>query len=559
MERDFLFEQEGLRGLERKVAEWEKDPTLSAERCPGFATASGMPVERVYTPLHIGKLQYLEDLGLPGQYPFTRSVHPTGYRGRLWTMRMFAGYGTAEETNARFKYLLEHGETGLSVAFDYPTLIGYDTDAPEARGEFGKCGVAVSSLRDMEMLFDGIPLDKVTTSMTINGPAAVIWAMYIVAAEKRGIPMSRLGGTIQNDILKEYISQASYIFPPRPSLRLIADTFEFGSEYLPLWNTISISGYHIREAGATAQQELSFTLANGFTYVQTGIERGLSVDEFAPRLSFFFNCHNDFFEEISKFRAARRIWAKEMRRRFGAQEERSCWLRFHTQTAGCTLTEQQPENNIIRTTIQALAAVLGGTQSLHTNSMDEALALPSEKAVRIALRTQQIIAHESGVANTVDPLGGSFMVESLTNQMEQAAYDYFGKIDSLGGVIPAIEQGFLQREIAQSAYRYQQEIEGKGRIVVGVNDYVLDELPEIPILSMIEEGRERHIARLNEVRHQRDNRAVRQRLDELHGAAKGDTNLMPYLLEAVRAYATLGEICGVLRHVFGEYKEPIIV
>ncbi|NQT48672.1 MAG: methylmalonyl-CoA mutase family protein [Chloroflexi bacterium] len=555
---DFLFDQEGLKDLEHRTSEWEKGVAPSAERKAGFFTGSGVPIERVYTPLHIDKLQYLRDLGLPGQYPFTRGVHDTGYRGRLWTMRMFAGFGTAEETNARFKYLLEHGETGLSVAFDYPTLIGYDTDAPEAIGEFGKCGVAISSLRDMEILFDGIPQDEVTTSMTVNGPAAVIWAMYIVAAEKKGIPMSKLGGTIQNDILKEYMAQASYIYPPGPSLRLVADTIEFGTQHLPLWNTISISGYHIREAGATAQQELAFTLADGFTYVQIGMERGLNVDEFAPRLSFFFNCHNDFFEEVAKFRAARRVWAREMKERFGAKEERSCWLRFHAQTAGCTLTGQQVENNIVRTTLQALAAVLGGTQSLHTNSMDEALALPSEKAVRIALRTQQIVAHEIGVTNSVDPLGGSFLVESLTDQMEQAAGEYFQKIDSLGGVVPAIEQGFFQRAIAQSAYRYQQEVERKERIVVGVNDYVMDEPIDIPVLTEVAEGKQRHLDRLNQLRRERDNREVRQILENLRLAAKGDANLMPCILDAVSAYATLGEICGVLRDVFGEYTELII-
>ncbi|HJX69501.1 MAG TPA: methylmalonyl-CoA mutase family protein [Dehalococcoidia bacterium] len=557
--RGVVSESRKIEEVEQRAAAWEKKVSSLPERKPGFFTTSNLSVERVYTPAHIAEMNYLEDLGFPGEPPFTRGVHPTGYRGRLWTMRLFSGYGSAEETNARFKYLLEQGETGLSVAFDYPTLVGYDTDAPEAKGEFGKCGVAVSSLRDMEILFDGIPLDRVTTSMTINGPAAVIWAMYIVAAEKRGIPTEKLGGTIQNDILKEYIAQASYIFPPKPSLRLVVDTFEFGSKHLPLWNTISVSGYHIREAGSTAQQELAFTLADGFTYVQAGIERGLEVDEFAPRISFFFNCHNDLFEEIAKFRAARRIWAREMRQRFGAEKERSWWLRFHTQTAGSSLTAQQPENNIVRTVIQALAAVLGGTQSLHTNSMDEALSLPSEKAVRIALRTQQIIAHESGVVNAVDPLGGSFMVEALTNQMEQAAHEYFKRIDSLGGVITAIERGFFQREIAQSAYRYQQEIENKERIIVGVNDYVLDEPIDMPILRMNEEGKQRHLERLNQVRRERDNRAVQQRLSELHSAAQGDKNLMPYILEAVRAYATLGEVCGVLRQVFGEYKEiPIL-
>ncbi|MBT9161493.1 MAG: acyl-CoA mutase large subunit family protein [Dehalococcoidia bacterium] len=467
-----------------------------SERRSNFTTASGLPIKRVYTAGQITDPDCQADLGMPGEYPFLRGVHRTGYRGQLWTMRMFAGFGTAEETNSRYRYLLEHGQTGLSVAFDYPTLDGYDTDHPLARGEFGKCGVAISSLADMELLFDGIPLDQVTTSMTINGPAAVVWAMYIAAAEKRGIPMEKLGGTIQNDILKEYMAQFSFIFPPEPSMRLVVDTIEFGSRYLPRWNTVSISGYHIREAGSTAVQELAFTLADGLTYVQAAIDRGLKVDDFAPRLSFFFNSHNEFFEEIAKFRAARRIWAREMKERFGASE-RSQWLRFHTQTAGCTLTAQQPENNIIRTTLQALAAVLGGTQSLHTNSMDEALALPSEKAALIALRTQQLIAHESGVANSVDPLGGSFMVETLTNQIEEAVYEYFDKIDSLGGVIAGIENGFFQREIAEAAYRYQGEIETRDRIIVGINEYELDEPIEIPILEMDKEGERRQISRLN--------------------------------------------------------------
>jgi len=545
--------------IKQMSSEWEKKTLSLPERKMHFVSGSGIPVERVYTPTHIAELDYLEDLSFPGEYPFTRGVHPMGYRGRLWTMRQFSGFGTAEETNARFKYLLDQGQTGLSVAFDYPTLVGLDTDDVEAIGEFGKCGVAISSLRDMEILFDGIPLDKVSTSMTINGPAAVLWAMYIVAAEKQGVTMDKLNGTIQNDILKEYIAQASYIFPPEPSLRIVVDTFEFGSKYLPQWNVISISGYHIREAGATAQQELAFTLADGFTYVQAGIERGLSVDEFAPRLSFFFNCHNDFFEEIAKFRAARRIWAREMRQRFGATEKRSQWLRFHTQTAGSSLTIQQPENNVIRTAIQALAAVLGGTQSLHTNSMDEAIALPSELAVRIALRTQQVIAQESGVTNSVDPLGGSYMVEALTDQMEKAAFDYFERINSLGGVIPAIEQGFFQREIAQSAYQYQQEIENKERVIVGVNDYVVDGLTRIPILSMDEEGMQRQMKRLNKIRRERDNRAVQEKLSDLQSAAREDKNLMPFIIETVRAYATLGEICGVLREVFGEYRESLVI
>ncbi len=516
-------------------------------------TDSGIPIEPVYTPEHLSGFDYERDLGLPGRYPFTRGIHATGYRGKLWTMRMFAGFGDAEATNARYKYLLKHGETGLSVAFDYPTLIGYDTDHPRARGEFGKCGVAVSSLADMEILFDGIPVDKITTSMTINGPAAAIWAMYIAAAEKRGIPMAKLGGTIQNDILKEYIAQNSYIFPPEPSMRLVVDTIEFGSKYLPKWNTISISGYHIREAGSTAAQELAFTLADGLTYVQAAIERGLKVNDFAPRLSFFFNAHSDFFEEIAKFRAARRIWAREMKERFGANE-RSQWLRFHTQTAGCTLTAQQPENNIVRTAFQALAAVLGGTQSLHTNSMDEALALPSEKAVLTALRTQQIIAHETGVTRSVDPLGGSYMVEALTNEMERAVYDYFERIEAIGGVLAGIETGFFQAEIAEAAFKYQREIDTKRKVIMGVNEGQLDEPITIPILRVDEEAERRHLARLNRVRAERDRAAVKQALRDLKRAASGNENIMPPMLEAVRCYATLGEICDALRDVYGEYQ-----
>jgi methylmalonyl-CoA mutase N-terminal domain/subunit len=544
--------------LKKKVSQRHSRAQGVEERRESFATASGIPIERVYTPLDIADLDYLRDLGFPGEYPYTRGVHATGYRGKLWTMRMFAGFGCAEETNARYKYLLEHGETGLSVAFDFPTLNGYDTDAPEARGEFGKCGVAVSSLADMEILFDGIPLDEITTSMTINGPAAVIWAMYLANAQKRGISLDKLGGTIQNDILKEYMAQNAFIFPPEPSMRLIVDTFEFGMMQVPRWNTISISGYHIREAGANAVQELAFTLADGLAYVQAGIERGLKVDDFAPRLSFFFNCHNDFFEEIAKFRAARRIWAREIKKRFNGGE-RSQWLRFHTQTAGCSLTAQQPENNIVRTTIQALAAVLGGTQSLHTNSMDEALALPSEKAVTVALRTQQIIAHESGVADTIDPLGGSYFVECLTNNIEKAVYDYFGEIDSLGGVVPAMEAGFFHREIADSAYRYQQEIDSKKRIIIGVNEYAVDEPIRIPILEMDKEGERRQLERLGRLRRERDSVMVSTKLEALRQAAEGKENLMPYIFEAVSAYATLGEVCGVLRKVFTEYRLPALV
>jgi len=528
------------------------------ERYDEFITTSGEPVKRLYTPLDV-EGDYLDKIGLPGEYPFTRGVHPTMHRGRIWTMRMFAGFGTAEETNSRFKYLLEQGQTGLSVAFDLPTLYGYDTDASEAEGEFGKCGVAVSSLRDMEVLFDGIPLDKVTTSMTINSPAAITWAMYIAAAERQGVPMGQLGGTIQNDILKEYIAQKEYIFPPKPSMRLVTDTVEFGSQHLPKWNTISISGYHIREAGSTAAQELAFTLADGMEYVRWALKRGLDVDAFAPRLSFFFNCHNDFLEEIAKFRAARRIWAQEMRNTFNAQNPRSWWLRFHTQTAGCSLTAQQPEINVVRVAIQALAAVLGGTQSLHTNSLDEALALPGEHAVTIALRTQQIIAHESGVTNTIDPLGGSYAIEALTDRMEREAYDYFDKVETLGGVIPAIEAGFFQQEIADAAYRYQRDIDQRRRIIVGVNEFEADEPLKVPLLEMDPQGYERQCARLDQVRQERDNGAVGQALDRLRIAAQGTENTMPYILDAVRVYATLQEIMDVFREVFGLYREPMII
>jgi methylmalonyl-CoA mutase N-terminal domain/subunit len=555
--------KDDLNELRQAQDRWEQttlQETLERhpERDMPFMTTSGEPVERLYTPLDVED-EYLEALGFPGEYPFTRGVHATMHRGRLWTMRMFAGFGTAEETNQRFKYLLEQGQTGLSVAFDLPTLYGYDTDAPEAEGEFGKCGVAISSLRDMEVLFKDIPLDKVTTSMTINSPAAPIWAMYIAAAEKQGVPMHKLGGTIQNDILKEYIAQKEYIFPPRPSMRLVTDTIEFGSEHLPRWNTISISGYHIREAGSTAAQELAFTLVDGMEYVRWALERGLAIDAFAPRLSFFFNCHNDFLEEIAKFRASRRIWAREMRETFGAEDPRSWWMRFHTQTAGCSLTAQQPEINAVRVAIQALAAVLGGTQSLHTNSLDEALALPSEHAVTIALRTQQIIAHESGVVNTIDPLGGSYAIEALTDRIERQAYDYFEQIEALGGVLPAIEAGFFQQEIADAAYSYQREIDEKQRVVVGVNEYVEDEPIEVPLLKMDPEGYEKQCARLEQVCAERDNGAVGQALDRLRIAAQGTENTMPHILDAVRTYATLQEIMDVFRDVFGLYREPMII
>ncbi len=527
------------------------------ERAEEFITASSALIDRLYTPDDLPDFDYMDELGFPGEYPYTRGVHATMHRGRLWTMRMFAGFGTAEETNERFKYLLEQGQTGLSVAFDLPTLMGYDSDAPEALGEFGKCGVAVSSLKDMEILFDGIPIGDVSTSMTINSPAAIIWAMYIAAAEKQGFSREVLRGTIQNDILKEYIAQKEYIFPPEPSMRLVTDTIEFGTHEMPLWNTISISGYHIREAGSTAAQELAFTLADGFEYVRWAVERGLDVDEFAPRLSFFFNAHNDFFEEIAKYRAARRIWATVMRDEFGARNERSLLLRFHTQTAGVTLTAQQPEINVVRVAIQALAAVLGGTQSLHTNSMDEALALPSAHAATVALRTQQIIAHESGVANTIDPLGGSYFVEAQTRRIEGEAYEYFRQIEDLGGVLPAIEAGFLQREIADAAYRYQREIDKQQRIIVGVNEYADEQPLQIPILEMDPQGYARQAARLEALRRERDAEAVGAALRAVEGAAKGTENLMPYLIDAVKAYATLGEIIDVLRGVFGTYEEPV--
>jgi methylmalonyl-CoA mutase N-terminal domain/subunit len=542
--------------------EYRATSARQPERQTRFITTSSAPLERLYTPADFPQDEYMEKLGFPGQWPFTRGVHATGHRGRLWTMRMFAGFGNAEETNERFRYLLANGNAGLSVAYDMPTLYGYDTDDPKAEGEFGTCGVAVSSLADMEILFDGIPLDQVTTSMTINSPAAMIWAMYLVNAEKRGISWDRLSGTTQNDILKEYIAQKEFIFPPRPSTKLVVDTFEFGAERVPRWNTISISGYHIREAGATALQELAFTLADGIQYVQSAVDAGLDVDLFAPRLSFFFDIHNDFLEEVAKLRAARRVWARIMKERFNAQHDRSLWCRFHCQTAGVSLFVEQPENNIVRTTIQALAAVLGGTQSLHTNSMDEAMALPSEKAVRIALRTQQIIAHESGVANSVDPLGGSYAIEALTNRMEEGCFSYFKRIDEMGGMFSAIERGFPQREIADSAYRYQQEIDSKQRIVVGVNDFTQgnEEPIEIPIHMITRESEERHLERLRRVRRERDQTAVSTALTRFENAAReGRDNLMPYIVEAVRAYATLGEMCNLLRKVYGEYREPALV
>ena len=549
-----MFSTEELNQIRRQGAEWREKNLGRQERKASYKTLSQIPVEAVYTPEHLESLDFGADVGLPGEFPYLRGVHPGGYRDRLWTMRMFAGFGLPEETNQRFRFLLDNGQTGLSTAFDMPTLYGYDTDDPRAAGEFGKCGVAVSSLADMETLFDGIPLGQVTTSMTINSPAAIIWAMYIVVAEKQGVPLDRIGGTLQNDILKEYLAQNEYIFPPEPSLRLVVDTVEFATNYMPRWNPISISGYHIREAGSNGVQELAFTLADGFEYVRRCIDRGLDVDDFAPRLSFFFNAHNDFFEEIAKFRAARRIWAREMRDTFGAQNERSCWMRFHAQTSGASLTAQQPENNVVRVGLQALAAVLGGCQSLHTNGKDEAWALPSEQAALQALRTQQIIAHETGVTDTVDPLGGSYYLESLTNRVEAEAYAYFRKIEDVGGVVPALESGFFQREIGDAAYIYQREEDRKDRITVGVNDYLTEDELSIPLLRVDREGEARQIESLNAVRRTRDNREVANRLRDLELAAKGDANLMPPLLEAVRAYATLGEMMGVFREVFGEYQ-----
>jgi len=555
--------EDDRKALDDERKRWEDStlrPALESlpERRKEFLTTSSRPVKRLYTPLDRSGKTDAERLGKPGEFPFTRGIHPTMYRGRLWTMRMFAGYGSAEDTNKRFKYLIAHGETGLSVAFDMPTLYGYDTDEPEAKGEFGTCGVAVSSLEDMKILFSGIDVGGVSTSMTINSPASVIWAMYLAAAESRGVPLVGLRGTIQNDILKEYQAQKEWIYPPEPSMRLVVDTFEYGSRHVPEWNTISISGYHIREAGATAGQELAFTLANGMEYIRWGIDRGLKVDDFAPRLSFFFNAHNDLFEEIAKYRAARRIWAREMRDTFGAKKPRSWLLRFHSQTAGVSLTAQQPEINIVRTTIQGLAAVLGGTQSLHTNAYDEAFQVPNEAAARIALRTQQILAHESGVANTIDPLGGSYFLEALTDELEEEADRYFDRIQELGGVIPAIRKGFFQQEIANSAYRYQREVEDKERVIVGVNDFVVDEQPELEPLRVTEASFKAQVERLRKLRRTRDAKKHAVALDRLRKGCESDDNTMPLILDAVRAKATLGEICDVMRAVFGIWEEPLL-
>ena len=546
--------------IRKSYESWKRNKyakALAACAAPqAFTTVSGRKIKELYTPADLTGFDFFRDLNFPGEYPFTRGIHPTMHRGRLWTMRQFSGFGTAEDTNRRYKYLLAHGQTGLSVAFHLPTLMGVDSDHPLAKGEVGKCGVAIDSLADMEVLFSGLPLDKVTTSMTINAPAAVLWAMYIAVAEKQGVSPKVISGTIQNDILKEYIAQKTFVFPPRPSMKLIVDTFEYGAQEVPRWNTISISGYHIREAGATAVQELAFTLRDGIEYVAWGLERGLKIDEFAPRLSYFFNSHNDFFEEIAKFRAARKIWAEVMRTRFGARHPRSWWLRFHTQTSGVSLVAQQPYNNVVRVAIQALAAVLGGTQSLHTNSLDETYALPSEDAVTIALRTQQILAHESGVGNTIDPLGGSYFIEALTGEMEEEAKSYIRKIDDMGGMVRAIELGFPQKEIADSAYWYQKAVDAKDKIVVGVNAFEMEHEP-IPLLEIDEAVARQQLARLRAVKKDRPQAAVKRTLSDLKKAARDDENLMPYLLKCVKAYATLGEIMDGLKDVYGEYEEPV--
>ena len=558
-----MFDKQKLKETKQGKENWEKEiASKSLEKLPEkgeFSTSSNIPINRIYTPLDIADFEYSRDLGFPGEYPLTRGVYPTMYRARLWTMRQYAGFGTAEQTNQRFKYLLEHGQTGLSVAFDFPTQVGYDCDHPMAAGEVGKVGVSTSTLRDMEILFDGIPLDKVTTSMTINAPTNILLAMYVAVGQKQGLEQSQLGGTVQNDILKEYVARGMYIFPPKPSMRLVTDIFEYCAQHMLQWNTISISGYHIREAGSTAVQEIAFTFANAIAYVQAAIERGLDLDKFAGRLSFFFAAHNNFFEEIAKFRAARRLWAKIMRERFGAKNPASCMLRFHTQTSGVMLTAQQPYNNIIRTALQALTAVLGGTQSLHTNSFDEAYALPSEQAVTIALRTQQIIAYESGVVDSVDPLAGSYYVEYLTNQIEDRATSYIEQIDAMEGAVAAIEKSFMQREIVESAYRFQKEVEAKKRIVVGMNEFVTEEEVPIKILQIDPEIEKKLVERLKQVKMQRNQVKVGEALNKLRRAAEQEgVNLMPFILQAVKEYTTLGEICDTLREVFGEYKPPSV-
>jgi methylmalonyl-CoA mutase N-terminal domain/subunit len=554
-----MFKEDEFKKVEGEKKRWIEDLSKilgeTPERLPRFTTISDFEIKDLYTPTDIKETDYTRDVGFPGVYPFTRGVHPSMYRGRFWTMRMFSGLGGPEETNKRFHYLLSQGETGLSIAFHYPTLMGYDSDSPVSRGEIGKCGVAIDTLKDMEILFQGIPLDKVTTSMTINPPASILLAMYIALAEKQGVSKKEIGGTIQNDMLKEFIAQKTFMLPPKPSLRIIVDTIEYCTKEVPRWNTISISGYHIREAGATAVQELAFTLADGIAYVEAAMERGLDVDDFAPRLSFFFDSHIDFFEEIAKFRASRRIWAKIMRERFMAKNPRSWMLRFHTQTAGCSLTAQQPYNNVVRTAYEALAAVLGGTQSLHTNSLDETYAIPTEEAAGIALRTQQILAEETGVANTIDPLAGSYFLEALTHQMEEQAWEYIRKIDEMGGMVEAIERGFPQAEIADAAYKFQKQIDSGEKVVVGVNKYATEH-PPITIWRMKPEIEERQLKRLREVKQTRNNQKVNEFLNQIQVASKNGTNLMPHIINAVREYASIQEICDVWRDVFGRYSDP---
>ena len=555
------FTKNTLNQSKELTDKWEDEVRRTVARTPNqkarFSTVSDLEIKRLYTPEDIEKTDFTQDIGAPGEFPFLRGNQATGYRGRHWTFRMFSGMGSAKDTNARWQMLLKEGQTGLSTAFDFPTLMGYDSDAPKARGECGRCGVAIDTLDDFRTLMEGIPMDRVTTSMTINPPATALWAMYCAAAESKGVPLSKIGGTIQNDMLKEFIAQKTFMCPPEPSVRLISDTVEFGTKHVPNWNTISISGYHIREAGSTAIQELAFTLRDGIEYVEDVIRRkGLDVDEFAPRLSFFFNAHIDFFEEICKMRAARRIWARVMRDRFHAKNPRSWWMRFHTQTAGCSLTAQQPYNNVVRTAVEALAAVLGGTQSLHTNSLDEVLCLPSDHAVEIALRTQQILAEETGVANTIDPLAGSYFVESLTNKMEEEAWAYIEKIDAMGGMVAAIEKGFPQLEIADAAYRFQQQIDAGEKIMVGVNKYATSAKQEIPVQDINEQVEEEQIARLTAVKRRRDSRAVKRDLDDLKSACKTGKNVMPFCIQAVKDLATVQEICDVYREVFGEYRDP---
>jgi methylmalonyl-CoA mutase N-terminal domain/subunit len=554
-----MFKEDQLKKVVEEKKKWIDDLSKilceTPERLPRFTTVSDLEIKGLYTPDDTEDLDYSRDIGFPGIYPFTRGVQPSMYRGRLWTMRMFSGLGGPEETNKRFHYLLDHGETGLSIAFHYPTLMGYDSDSPMARGEIGKCGVAIDTLKDMEILFEGIPLDKVTTSMTINPPASILLAMYIVVAEKQGVSKKEIGGTIQNDMLKEFIAQKTFMLPPKPSLRIIVDTVEYCAKEVPRWNTISISGYHIREAGATAVQELAFTLADGIAYVEAAVERGLNVDDFAPRLSFFFDSHIDFFEEVAKFRAARRIWSKIMRERFLAKNPRSWMLRFHTQTAGCSLTAQQPYNNVVRTAYEALAAVLGGTQSLHTNSLDETYAIPTEEAATIALRTQQILAEETGVANTIDPLAGSYFVEALTRQIEEQALEYIRKIDEMGGMVAAIERGYPQAEVAESAYKYQKQIDSGEKVVVGVNKHVTEH-PPITIWRMKAEIEQRQLKRLREVKLTRNNQKVTDLLNQIGTASRNGENLMPHIINAVREYASIQEICDVWRNVFGRYTDP---